>query len=411
MKIRLTIMNFLQFFVWGSWLTSLGVYLDRILQFDGGQIAGVFSTMGIAALIMPTLLGIIADRWINAERLLSICHIVGGVVLLLLTSVTKYNDFFGLILLYSMLYMPTLGLSNTVSFSALKNNGFDTVKDFPRIRVWGTIGFILAMWFIDLMKWTATVNQLYLAAVVSILCGIYAFSLPKCRPKKNIPRKKSLISSLGLDALTLFKEKRMAIFFIFSMLLGAALQITNTFGQTYLSDFGLNPAYESSFAVIHPGILTSISQISEAFFILIIPFFLRRFGIKGVMLMSMGAWFLRFGLFGIGDPGSGFIFLILSMVVYGMAFDFFHVSGSLFVEQETNPSMRGSAQGLFILMANGIGIIAGTQTSGLVVDYFTNADGIKEWQSIWFTFAIYALVIGILFALLFKNRKTVSKSI
>lgn len=410
MKIRLTIMNFLQFFVWGAWLTSLGVYLDRSLHFGGGQIAGIFSTMGIAAAIMPALLGIVADRWFNAERLLGICHILGGILLFILTTITQYDNFFWIMLLYSMLYMPTLSLSNSVAFSALKNNGLDTVKTFPSIRVWGTVGFILAMWFIDLSRWTSTVNQLYLAGVVSVLYGIYAFTLPKCPPGKNRTERKSLISSLGLDALALFKQKRMAVFLVFSMLLGAALQITNTFGQAFLNDFGTDPVYENVFAVKHPGILTSISQISEALFILAIPFFLKRFGIKGVMLMSMGAWFLRFSLFGIGNPGDGLVLLVISMIVYGMAFDFFHVSGSLFVEQETNPNIRSSAQGLFILMANGFGIMLGTKGSGYVVDYFTNAAGIKDWQSIWFSFAIYALIIGVLFTILFKEKRGIKFS-
>lgn len=405
MRIRLTVMNFLQFFVWGTWLTSLGVYLDRSLHFEGGQIAGIFSTMGIAALVMPALLGTIADRWINAERILSGCHILGGCILFCLTTITQYNDFFWLMLLYAILYMPTLSLSNSIAFSCLKDKGYDAVKAFPPIRVWGTIGFIFAMWLIDLLKWTSTNYQLYLAAIVSVLYGLYALSLPTCLPSGSLIKKKTVLTSFGLDALSLFKEKRMSVFLIFSMLLGAALQITNTFGQAYLRDFGQLPEYETSFAVLHPGILTSVSQLSEALFILAIPFFLRKFGIKGVMLMSMAAWVLRFALFGIGNPGHGFIFLILSMVVYGMAFDFFQVSGSLFIEKESPLGIKASAQGLFVLMVNGSGIIVGTKGSGWVVDYYTNADGVKDWQSIWMSFAVYALLLSLLFFLLFKVPK------
>lgn len=402
-KIRLTVMNFLQFFVWGSWLTSLGVYLGRVLDFEGGEIAGIFATMGIAAIIMPALLGIVADRFVNAERLLGICHLVGGIIMFTLTEVTDHNTFFWLMLLYTMAYMPTLALSNSIAFYTLKDQKLDVVKDFPPIRVWGTVGFIFAMWFVDLNGWTANQNQLYLAAGVSIAYGLYAFTLPKCFPNKS-SKEQSLKSSMGLDALHLLKEKRMAIFFLFSMLLGAALQITNTFGQPFLSDFGNDPAFQESFAVQHPGILTSISQISEALFILAIPFFLRRFGIKTVMMMSMGAWFLRFALFGIGDPGSGFIFLVMSMIVYGMAFDFFNVSGSLFVEQGTQPHIRSSAQGLFVLMTNGIGTVLGTLGSGVVVDYFTT-DGVKDWPSIWFSFAGYSLILLVTFGLVFKGKK------
>lgn len=408
-KIRITIMNFLQFFVWGSWLTSLGVYLGRVLSFSGSEIGGIFATMGFAALVMPALVGIIADRYVNAERILGVLHIVGGILLFMLSTITEYHYFWIVMLLYTMMYMPTLALSNSISYSTLKNNGFDVVTDFPPLRVWGTVGFILAMWFVDLSGWTASLNQLYLASAVSFVYGIYAFTLPKCPPEKK-ETSKSLASTLGLDAFKLLKEKRMAVFFLFSMLLGAALQITNMLGQPFLSDFSHDSQYVDAFAVQHPGILTSISQASEALFILAIPFFLRRFGIKTVMMMSMGAWFLRFGLFGIGNPGSGFIFIVLSMIVYGMAFDFFNVSGSLFVEQSTTSDIRSSAQGLFVLMTNGIGTILGTLSSGYIVDFFTSESGMKDWQSIWFSFAGYALILLITFALVFEGKKKIKKA-
>jgi len=398
-------MNFLQFFVWGSWLTSLGVYLGATLKFEGFEIGSIFATMGIAALIMPAILGIIADRWVNAERVYGICHIIGAALLFYLPNVTEYGQVYTIMLLVTMMYMPTLGLTNTLAYNALTQRNLDVVKVYPPIRVWGTVGFIVAMWFVDLMKWTASPNQLYLGSISALILGLYAFTLPKRPPTREI-KNKSLISLLGLDAFVLFKEKKMAIFFIFSMLLGAALQITNLFGQPFLSDFALSPEYIDSFAVQHPGILTSISQISESLFILAIPFFMKRYGIKNVMLISMAAWVLRFGLFGIGNPGSGFIFLVLSMIVYGMAFDFFNVSGSLFVETQTSPTIRASAQGLFVLMTNGIGTIVGTMGSGMVVQYFTDANGIKDWPSIWFTFAAYALVLAVIFAIVFRHSKS-----
>lgn len=403
-KLRLIIMNFLQFFVWGSWLTSLGVYLGATLKFDGIEIGSIFATMGIAALIMPAILGIIADRWVNAEKVYAICHLVGAALLFYLPNVTEYGQVYGITLLITMMYMPTLGLTNTLAYNALGKYNLDVVKDYPPIRVWGTVGFIFAMWFVDLMKWTASSNQLYLGSISALVLGLYAFTLPKRPPTREI-KSKSLSSILGLDAFVLFKQKKMAVFFIFSMLLGAALQITNLFGQPFLSDFALNPEYIDSFAVQHPGILTSISQISESLFILAIPFFMKRYGIKNVMLISMLAWVLRFGLFGIGDPGNGFIFLVLSMIVYGMAFDFFNVSGSLFVETQTSPNIRASAQGLFVLMTNGLGTIVGTMGSGMVVQYFTDAAGIKDWQSIWFSFAAYALVLAVVFIFVFRHNK------
>ncbi len=405
-KIRLIIMNFLQFFIWGSWLTTLGVYLGNSLGFTGSQTASVFATMGIAAIIMPALIGIIADKWINAERLLCILHIGGGIVLFLLSGTTAFEQFFWLMLLYNSMYMSTLGLASSLAYNTLKSNGLDIVKSFPPIRVWGTVGFIGAMWMIDICRWTTSKQQIYLAGAASLLYGIYALSLPKYR-REYSSENVSVKNISGVDALHLFRERKMAVFFIFSMLIGSALQITNTFGQPFLTDFSLAGAYSDSFTVRHPGILTSISQISEALFILAIPFFLKKYGIKTVMLMSIGGWMLRFGFFGIGDPGSGFIFLFLSMIVYGLAFDFFQISGSLFIEQQVNPSIRISAQGVFIFMTNGVGTIIGTKLSGWVVDYFTDANGYRSWENIWFVFAGYALVLGILFLILFNPKKSI----
>lgn len=405
-KIRLIIMNFLQFFIWGSWLTTLGVYLGNSLGFTGSQTASVFATMGIAAIIMPALIGVIADKWINAERLLCILHIGGGIVLFLLSGTTAFEQFFWLMLLYNSMYMSTLGLASSLAYNTLKSNGLDIVKSFPPIRVWGTVGFIGAMWMVDICRWTTSKQQIYLAGAASLLYGIYALSLPKYR-REYSSENVSIKNISGVDALHLFKERKMAIFFIFSMLIGSALQITNTFGQPFLTDFSLAGAYSDSFTVRHPGILTSISQISEALFILAIPFFLKKYGIKTVMLMSIGGWMLRFGFFGIGDPGSGFIFLFLSMIVYGLAFDFFQISGSLFIEQQVNPSIRISAQGVFIFMTNGVGTIIGTKLSGWVVDYFTDANGYRSWENIWFVFAGYALVLGILFLILFNPKKSI----
>jgi MFS transporter, NHS family, xanthosine permease len=279
-----------------------------------------------------------------------------------------------------------------------KKKGHNVVKEFPAIRVWGTIGFIIAMWIVDLFGLKEGPAQFYLCATASLLLGIYAFTMPPCTPEKQ-RKSKSFISALGLDAFVLFKRPRMAIFFLFAMLLGAALQITNMLGEPFLMDFKTN--FKSTFVVTHPGLLMSISQISETLFILTIPFFLNRFGIKKVMLISIFAWFFRFGLFGIGNPGSGLILLVLSMIIYGMAFDFFNISGSLFVEMETEKKIRASAQGLFMIMTNGIGSIIGGLTSGWIVDYFTK-DGIKDWRSIWFSFAAYALILGIIFPFAFR---------
>jgi NHS family xanthosine MFS transporter len=406
-------MNFLEFFVWGAWLIPLSSYMGNTLHFTGVQIGSIYGTMGIASVFTPALFGIVADRWMNAERVLGICHVLGAMSLLWASTHTDFGTFYIAMLLNSFFFMPTLALNNTVSYILLEKRNFNVVKDFPPIRVWGTVGFVCAMWTVDFCGWKESAHQLYVSAGAGLLLSIYAFTMPACFPVRTGP-KPSIFSSLGLDAFVLFKRKKMLIFFIFCLLLGAALQITNAFGSVFMDDFSKSPQYADSFGVRHSNLLLSISQISETLFILTIPFFLRKFGIKSVILMSIFAWVFRFGLFGIGNPGSGLPLLILSMIIYGMAFDFFNISGSLFVEKEADIKIRASAQGLFMLMTNGIGAFLGTYISGRVVDYFTTAGPIvngkvqyiKDWHSIWFTFAAYALVLGIVFPLVFRYRHT-----
>jgi len=399
-KNRLILMNFFQFFIWGCWLISLGGYMFNTLGFTGVQVGSIYATMGVASLFMPGLLGIVADRWVNAERVLGACHVIGAGLFIWASMVAKYDLLYWVMLLYSMVYMPTIALNNSVAYHILEKRGHNVVKEFPPIRVWGTVGFIIAMWVVDIAGLKVGPGQFYVSAAASLGLGVYAFFLPKCKPERS-QKNKTFISALGLDAFVLFKQSKMAIFFVFAMLLGAALQITNMLGEPFLMDFKTN--YASSFAVSHPGLLMSISQISETLFILTIPFFLSRFGIKKVMIISMFAWVLRFGLFGIGNPAGGFFLLILSMIIYGMAFDFFNISGSLFVEMETTTKIRSSAQGLFMIMTNGIGSICGGLISGWVVDHFT-INGVKDWHSIWFSFAAYALLLGIVFPFIFKYK-------
>jgi NHS family xanthosine MFS transporter len=401
-------MSFFQFFVWGIWLISLGGYMfanfnDPVDPYLGSKVGNTYGTMGWASLIMPALMGILADKYIRAEIVLGICHIIAGAGLYYASTVTSAGDMYWAIFFVSCFYMPTIGLSNTVSYALLSKNNFDVQKTFAPIRVWGTVGFIVAEWAVDLMGWTQNNYQFYFAAVAGVLTGLYCFTMPRIEVNRS-KEKKSFATRLGLDAFQLFKTSMMAKFFLFAMLLGAALQITNMFGNPFLGDFSKVPEYADSFAVKHSNILISLSQISETLFILAIPFFLRRFGIKQVMLISMLAWVLRFGLFGIGNPGSGLWLLVLSMIVYGMAFDFFNISGSLFVDREAKPGIRASAQGLFMLMTNGLGAILGGMFAGAVVDHFTDAAGSKNWQNIWFSFAGYALVIAITFLLLFKYK-------
>ena len=397
-KLRLTLLNFLELFAWGTWLLSAGAYMAVTLNFSGIQIGAVYATLGITSLIMPALMGIIADRWINAEKLFGICHLFLAALFVGLAQITNFASFYLVMFCISAFYMPTLALNNSISYAILEKEKFDIIKTFPPIRVWGTIGFIIAAWGVDLMGWKVSIEQFYFSAATSFILGLYAFSLPSVATVQT--ENQSLLQRLGLDAFVLLKDKQIAIFFFFSILLGAALQITNIWGVPFLSDFELN--FKDSFAVKHAIALMTLSQISETLFILTIPFFLKKYGIKIVMLMSIIAWIFRFGLFGIGSPeGIGLFYLILSMIFYGMAFDFFGISGSLFIEQKVKPEIRSSAQGLFMMMASGFGPILGGYGSGIIVDYFTTDMG-KNWSVIWLVFAAYALVIAVAFIFLFR---------
>lgn len=398
-KLRLIAMNFLQYGVWGAWLISLGAYLGGVLNFSGVEVGSFFATMGIASLFMPALMGVVADRWIPAQRLLGLLHLLSAACMAFAATQTEYMSLYTAVLSGVIFYMPTISLSNTVAYNALSQNGLDTVKDYPPIRVWGTVGFICSMIAVDLLGFTQNANQLYFSAGLGLLLGLYSFSLPACETNKT-HKSNGWLDALGLRAFALFKEKRMAVFFIFSMFLGVSLQITNAFANSYLTNhFGGIAEYAGTFGVEHANILISLSQLSETLCILLIPFFLKRYGIKNVMLISMLAWVLRFALLGTGNPGDGVWMLILSMIVYGVAFDFFNISGSLYVEKETTPEIRASAQGVFMMMTNGFGATVGSYAAGKVVDMY-------GWPNSWFIFAAYALVVAILFAILFRYKHT-----
>lgn len=416
-RFRLTVMNFLQFAIWGAYLTSMGTYLARVGLAE--KIGLFYAMQGIVSLFMPALMGIVADRWIPAQRLLGMSHFLAA---LFMAGAGFYGMTFGdevsfslLFTLYSFsvaFYMPTLALSNSVAYNALDKAGLDTVKSFPPIRIFGTIGFICSMWLVDLCGWQQNYGQFFVCAAWGLVLAIYANTLPAC-PVTGGGEKKSLVDSLGLRAFSLFKQRKMALFFIFSMLLGVSLQITNGFANPFITGFGEIPEYANAFGTQHANLLISLSQISETLCILLIPFFLSRFGIKRVMLIAMFAWVLRFGLFGLGNPGSGVWMFLLSMIVYGVAFDFFNISGSLFVDNETNLSIRSSAQGLFVMMTNGFGATLGTLAAQAVVNRFGCLDAsldaltrLEGWRSAWFVFAGYALVVAVLFMILFRYRQS-----
>ena len=395
----------MQYFVWGAWLLTVGTYCDQTKHWSFTEFGAIFSTMGISAIFMPALTGIIVDRFINAEKLYGILHILGAIVLCTLPLAASPSAFFWLMLLNMIFYMPTISLSITIAYSALKRENINIVKDYPPIRTWGTIGFIAALWTISLTHNASSSTQFYISAAVALMLGIYSFTLPKCPPLGSKITNRSFVNLLGLNAFALFKDAKFAIFFTFSMLLGAALQLTNAYGTDFLQDFNNKPLFKDTFALQHPAIIMSISQVSETLFILAIPFFLRKFGIKYVMLFSMLAWVLRFGLFAFGDPAGGLWMIILSCIIYGMAFDFFNISGSLFVETQTTPEIRGSAQGLFMMMVNGFGAMFGSLTSGVIIDkFFILSDHSKNWHGIWLCFAGYALVVAVIFPFVFRYK-------
>ncbi len=418
-KTRLAIMSFLIFTVWGAYLCSLGVYLGNIGM--GPKIGSFFAVQGVVSLFMPALIGIIADRWIPAQKLLGICHLLCALFMAaagymgMTNGTPSFNQLFWLYSAGVAFFMPSIALSNSVSYNALTRAGLDTVKAFPPIRVFGTVGFIISMWIVDLTGFKENYMQLFVSAAWGLVLGIYAFTLPDC-PVSKVAKGSSLVDTLGLRAFVLFKQRKMAIFFIFSFLLGMCLQVTNGFAATFLGDFGNIPEYADTFAVKHNIILTSLSQVSETLCILLIPFFLKRFGIKTVMIISMLAWVLRFGLFGAGDPGHGVWLFILSMIVYGVAFDFFNISCSLYVDQETDEHIRSSAQGVFMMMANGFGATVGSLCAQEVVNHYayrydvTDPARMAGWSTCWYVFAGFALVVAILFTLLFRSSHSHQKA-
>lgn len=438
LKVRLAAMNFLEFAVWGAYLTCMGNYLGTAGL--GAQISWFYAIQGIVSIFMPTLIGIIADKWVQPQRMLGICHLLAGAFMLGCWAMGLEAGFGGelsnkplFIALYTLsvaFYMPTLALGNTTAFTILKANGYDTVKDFPPIRVFGTVGFILTMWFVNCAVWQDgalsftlaqnahkfqyTYMQFFVSAVLSFVLFAYTFTLPACRLEASTARK-SFAQQLGLDAFSLFRQKRMALFFIFSALLGMSLQVTNSFAGPFITSFqgSSDPAVATSFAASNATLLTSISQVSEALCILLIPFALKRWGIKGVMLISMFAWVFRFGFFGIGNPTMpGVLLFILSCIVYGVAFDFFNVSGGIFVDKECDASVRASAQGLFMLMTNGLGATIGTLSAGAIINHFCqwttvgeNSFLMGDWTTCWTLFSAFALVVGIAFALVFHPEQ------
>ena len=413
-SIRLIIMNFLQYAIWGAYLTSMGSYLVNIGL--GAKIGIFYAMQGIVSIFMPAIIGIIADKYIQAQKVLGLCHGIAGLTMiaagyygLVAGDSVNFATLFSLYSISVAFYMPTIALSNSVAYSGLEKFGMDTVKDFPPIRVFGTVGFICSMLFVNFMsidgvQFQLSYNQFFTSGVIGLVLAAYAFTLPACPVAKG-GESKSVAEAFGLKAFALFKKKDMAIFFIFSMLLGVSLQITNGFANPFITHFKEIPEYANAWGAQNANALISLSQLSETLCILLIPFAMKFFGIKKVMLIAMFAWVFRFGLFGAGNPGSGVWMFVLSCLVYGVAFDFFNISGSLYVNMKTDEKIRSSAQGLFMLMTNGIGATIGTLGAQGIVNKFVYNAAEPSWSTAWYIFAAYALVVGVLFMILFKDPK------
>ena len=414
LKIRLIALVFIQYAVWGAYLISIGRYLAQTGL--GSQIKWFFAANGVVSLFMPALVGIIADRYIQAQRLLSICHLLAGAFMLsagiycLGADKVEFGTLYPLYAMSIVFFMPTVALTNSVSYSIITRAGGDPVKDYPPIRLYGTVGFICSMlavnWIsIGGVRMQDSCTQLILSGFLSLVLCVYSLTLPEC-PTGGSRAGRSVADAFGIRAFSLFRQSNMAVFFIFCILMGSALQITNGYANTFLSSFSNNPAYADTFAVRNSNALLSLSQISETLCFLLVPFCMRRFGIKKVLLMSMTAWVLRFGLFGIGTPDMpGVLLFILSCILYGVAFDFFNIAGSLYVEQNVDKSIRASAQGLFMMMSNGFGATIGMIGAGAVMDRCVFKAAVPEWSSAWLLFAAYMVVVTLLFAVFFRDSK------
>ena len=412
-KFRLIVMNIIQWAVWGAYLTSMGQYLGSVGL--GSRISIFYAMQGIVSMFMPTLMGIVADKYIPAQKLLGICHGIAGAAMISAATYCMTSDSISFGILFSIyslsvaFYMPTIALSNSSAFKILSDNGYDTVKDFPPIRVFGTVGFIASMWFVNFMtnsngiSFQKTFDQFYVSGILGIIMLLYCFTLPNCPCRQGSNEQQTLAQRFGADAFKLFKNGNMAIFFIFSMLLGMALQITNSYATPFIEHFASSPEFAETWGAKNPVALYSISQISETLGILLIPIAMRLFGIKKVMLIAMFAWVMRFGLFGAGNTGSGLWMLILSMIVYGVAFDFFNISGALYTNMRTSEKIQNSAQGLFMLMTNGIGATVGTLAAGAIMNHYVYNAATPDWSTPWYIFAGYSLVVAVLFMFLFKQ--------
>ncbi len=403
-RTQLSVMMFLEFFVWGSWYVTMGIYLPNTLGSDGGEIAMAYSTQSYGAILAPFVIGLIADRYFNAERILGVLHLLGAVLMYLLYQATDFTVFFPYLLAYMIMYMSTLALVNSVSFNQMTDPG----KEFAFVRVFGTLGWIAAGLLISYLNWDSETgisegilrNTFLMAAISSAVLGIFSFTLPKTPPRADTSKKVALSDILGLDALSLLKDRNFLIFFLASVLICIPLAFYYQHAGQFLGEIGVsNPA----------GKMT-VGQISEILFMLLLPYFFKKFGFKMTILVAMLAWGIRYVLFAYGDTGDLVVLLLLGIALHGLCYDFFFVSGQIYTDSKAGKAYKSSAQGLITLATYGIGMLIGFWAAGKITDAYLVAEGIHDWTTIWLYPAAFAGAVLVLFGFMFKNVKIAYKN-
>ena len=391
-KFQLSFMMFLEFFIWGGWFVTMGTFLSQSFNASGSQLAQAYETQSIGAIIAPFIIGLIADRYFSAQKILGFLHILGAVILYLAGTSDDFLSFYPFVLIYMILYMPTLALVNSVAFRQMK----DPSKEFPPIRVFGTVGWIVAGLIIGYLGWESQkllANTFYVTASASAILGVFSFSLPDTPPiadKGNY----SISKILGLDALSLLKDTRYLIFFVSSILICIPLAFYYQHANQFLNELGMPKA----------AAVMTLGQVSEALFILLLPIFLKRYGIKTTLIVGMLAWVIRYILFAYGDIGENAWMLIFGVILHGICYDFFFVSGQIYTDHKAGNQFKSSAQGLITLATYGLGMLVGFRLAGYITDQYTNASG-HDWTQIWIIPSGFALFVLVFFMLTFKNEK------
>ena len=403
-RVQLSVMMFLEFFVWGSWYVTMGIYLPNTLLSDGAEIAMAYSTQSWGAILAPFIIGLIADRYFNAERILGVLHLLGAILMYLLYSASDFSLFFLYLLAYMIMYMSTLALVNSVSFNQMK----DPAKEFSFVRVFGTIGWIAAGLLISYFNWDSQTgisegvlrNTFLMASISSAVLGLFSFTLPKTPPRADRSKKVTVSDILGLDALSLLKDKNFLIFFLASVLICIPLAFYYQHAGQFLGEIG----------VANPAGKMTIGQISEILFLLLLPYFFKRFGFKMTMLVAMLAWGLRYLMFAYGDTGELSFLLLIGIALHGICYDFFFVSGQIYTDSKAGAAYKSSAQGLITLATYGIGMLIGFWVAGKITDTYLSSESVHDWETIWLYPAAFAFFVLVLYAVLFKNEKIAYKS-